>query len=195
MRLLDCQKCSNWRCEELTYEELLREWERAIGGTITPGHLSRYKKQATLRGVSVEEIQIGYKYCAASMLKRFYLRKGGSDQRATVPIKDCPQYTIGAVVETTSRLWQICTVETHGLSEAKGITFTAGLYENNTYMRIPLYGSVRPQIERVDTECSLCGQRVKRSITVKLEKTFCCNKHYLEWWMKRYKEECGRLNR
>jgi hypothetical protein len=41
--------------------------------------------------------------------------------------------------------------------------------------------------------CSTCGQEVKKAISIRIEKSFCCNRHYLEWWAKRYLEECQEL--
>lgn len=52
VRLLVCGKCSHWKCEKLSYEELLQKWHKTIGGTVTPGHLKRYKRVALEKGVS-----------------------------------------------------------------------------------------------------------------------------------------------
>ncbi len=97
-------------------------------------------------------------------------------------------------MEYKSKLLQICATQTHGTSEVMGIRFTQGLYENHTYTRVPLHGSVRPTVVTGDSRCSTCGKESRRSIRVLIEKTFCSNEHYLEWWAKRYRDECIRLN-
>ncbi len=194
---MDCQDCSNWKCEVLTYNELVNRWENSIGGTITPGNLRRYIKVAEKQGVELENVKIGYKYCSKGVITRFYLMRNEKDHKEMQQIAECSLFS-GANngMEATSQLLRICAVEAHGISVASGITFAPGLYENNMYTRVPLYGSVRPTVERGGAEeCSVCGNRAKRSLSVRLEKSFCCNKHYLEWWAKRYREEYGRLNK
>ena len=53
MRLMDCQDCGNWKCEDLTYNELLVRWEESIGGEITPGFMQRYERAAERQGVAL----------------------------------------------------------------------------------------------------------------------------------------------
>jgi hypothetical protein len=192
---LVCQKCSNWKCEVLTYDEVTQCWEDSIGGMVTPGIIQRYKKEAARLGSEVREVRIGFKYCAAGILTRFYVMKGASDCKPVRKGEGCPKFSDGNLqVEYKSKLQQICATETHGPSEVKGIRFTQGLYENNTYTRVPMYGSVRPTVETGDAVCSTCGKESKRSIKIRIEKTFCSNEHYLDWWAKRYGDECRRLN-
>lgn len=188
-----CRKCSHWKCEKLSYDELLQEWHKTIGGTVTPGHLERYKRVALEQGVPLDELRIGYKYCSAGQLSRFYLMKCSSDQRPAKALSAYPRFTQNEEVDA-SKFRRICAVESHSLSEVKGIVFTPGLYENNSYTRVPLFGSTRPQIERTDANCSSCGNRTDRVLVVRIEKTFCCNEHYLEWWAKMYREEYLRLS-
>ena len=174
----------------------MRKWEDAIGGSITPGFLKRYRKEADILEISFKDVRIGFKYCSEGILTRFYLRKGESDCKAARTLDDCKKFsTVSKKLEFTriSPIWKICTEETHGPSVVSGITFVPGLYEDHTYMRVPLYGSVRPKIVRSDAECSVCGKKAKRSLSIRIEKSFCCNKHYLEWWAKRYREEYHNL--
>ena len=194
VRLLVCQKCSNWKCEELKYEEAVERWADSIGGIVTPGILKRYKKEAARQDEDISQIRIGFKYCAKGILTRFYIRRGENECRPVRTGEGCPKFTKGnPKMEQT--VWQICATESHGPSEVNGIRFCPGLYENHTYMRIPSYGSVRPTVETGGSECSSCGKVARRSIRVRVEKTFCCNKHYLEWWAEHYREEFRRLER
>ena len=192
---MNCDKCSNWKCEELTYEELESYWENSIGGIVTPGILKRYKKEPTRLGKELSEVRIGYKYCAEGILTRFYVMKGSSDCKPVRTGEGCPKFSSDNFqVKYKSKLLQICATETHGPSEVMGIRFTTGLYENDTYMRVPMYGSVRPTVVTGDSKCSTCGEESRRSIRIRIEKTFCSNEHYLDWWAKRYRDECRRLN-
>ena len=181
-----CRKCSHWKCEELTLEEAREIWSRSIGGMMTPGIIRRYEKRGT-------EARIGYKYCSEGILTRFYIRRGLEDRRPMKDMEGCPKFSESNNPEPSAALWAICATESHGPSVAKGLRFTPGLYENSTYMRIPLYDSVKPTVETGDAVCSTCGKEVKKSIRILIERSFCCNKHYLEWWAKRYTEECQRL--
>jgi hypothetical protein len=192
---LVCENCSYWKCEELRYEELLAKWEGSIGGTITPGHLRRYEKEAGRQGVDLEDLRIGYKYCAKGILSRFYLMRNEKDHKAMKRMSGCSLFSQdNGGMEVTPEIMRICTVDSHGPSEAKGVKFTPGLYEDHAYRRVPLYGSVRPSIERGSAGCSVCGKETSRAIVLRIEKSFCCNKHYLEWWSKRYREEYKRLS-
>jgi hypothetical protein len=183
-----CENCANWKCGELTYYELIERWRDSIGGEITPGHLKRYEKEAKRQGVEREDVRIGYKYCSKGMFTRFYLRRSEKDNKAMKRMTDCSLFSEdNGGLEVTSEITRICTVDSHGLSRVKGVNFTPGLYEDK-YMRVPLYGSTRPTVER-EGECSTCGKVASRTIVLRLEKSFCCNRHYLEWWAKRYREE------
>jgi len=198
VRLMICENCSNWKCEKLTFKELKLHWHESIGGLITPGHLKRYRKEAEIQNIPLENVRIGYKYCSAGILNRFYLMKRDSDCTPSKKMDSCPSFSSengGLLVNMQSPLWQICTCETHGISEVKGISFAPGLYEDHTYTRIPFYDDVRPRIESRNIGCSVCGNKGKRSIVIRFEKSFCCNKHYLEWWAKRHREEFRRLNK
>jgi hypothetical protein len=188
-----CENCANWKCGKLTYYELLDKWNDAIGGVITPGHLRRYEKEAKKKGIEFEEVEIGFKYCSKGILTRFYLMRGDNDHKAMKRMNGCPRFSEHKEgLEVTPSIISICTVDSHGHSQVKGVNFTPGLYEGQ-YMRVPLYGSTRPTIERIDSECSVCGKETNRALVLKIEKSFCCNRHYLEWWAKRYREEYKRL--
>ncbi len=196
MRLMDCGDCNNWKCEELTFNELLVRLEESLDGEISLGFMQRYERVAEIQCVALEDVRIGFKYCSEGMLTRFYLRKGKNDCKAARTLEDCQKFsTVSKKLEFTriSPIWKICTEETHGPSVVSGITFVPGLYEDHTYMRVPLYGSVMPKIVRGDAECSVCGKRAKRSLSILGEKSFCCNKHYLQWWANRYREEYHNL--
>lgn len=65
---------------------------------------------------------------------------------------------------------QICATEPHGPYKVKGIRFSEGLYENNTYTRVPMYGLVRPVIETGEAVCSTLA----RNSVGPIEKAFCC---------------------
>ena len=187
-----CEKCANWKCGELTYVELIDKWTESIGGEITPGHLKRYKKEADRKRIEIDEVTIRYKYCSKGILSRFYLMRGEKDNKAMKRMAGCSQFSEdNGGPEVTQSILRICTVDSHGPSQVKGVKFIPGLYENQ-YMRMPLYGATKPTIER-EGECSACGKVASRTIVLRLEKTFCCNKHYLEWWAKRYREEYKRL--
>ena len=157
---------------------------------MTPGISKRYEKE---NAKHYHEARIGFKYCSQGMLTRFYIQKGPEDRRPMKDMAGCPKFSESSYTKPSAALWAICATESHGPSAVKGIQFTPGLYENNTYMRIPCYDSVRPTVETGDAVCSTCGTEVKKSIRIIIERSFCCNKHYLEWWVKRYKEECQRL--
>jgi hypothetical protein len=182
----------NWKCNTFSYDELLATWNEVIGTPITPGHLRRYHKAAASSGLSLEEVRIGYKYCAAGKLSRFYLMKGAHDTRPPRAVLSCSQFTADPA-GSFAAIWRICSEETHGPSEYRGIRFVPGLFEHKTYTRIPLYGSVRPRVERSAERCNTCGGQAKRVLVVELRKVFCCNEHYLAWWAKRYREEYQRL--
>ncbi len=191
-----CDKCSSWKCEELKYEELEERWKNSIGGMVTPGILQRYRKEAARQSVDLSDIQIGFKYCAEGILTRFYIRRGKEDCKPVRRGEGCPKYSQGNLkMKHTSTLFQICATESHGPSEVHGIHFSPGLYENDTYTRVPMYGAVKPTVITGDAECSSRGNVSRRSIRIKVEKSFCCNKHYLEWWAKRYQEEYRRLEK
>lgn len=192
MRPLICHDCVNWKCNTFSYDELLATWNEVIGTPITPGHLRRYHKAAASSGLPLEEVRIGYKYCAAGKLSRFYLMKGAHDTRPPRAVLSCSQFTADPA-GSFAAIWRICSEETHGPSEYRGIRFVPGLFEHKTYTRIPLYGSVRPRVERSAERCNTCGGQAKRVLVVELRKVFCCNEHYLAWWAKRYREEYQRL--
>ena len=190
-----CEKCSNWKCEELSFEEVNCLWRQLIDGEITPGISKRYRREAAKQGLEISEIRIGFKYCTEGVLTRFYIRRGVGDYKPMLKMLECQKFSENSIkMERSSSMWHICAVESHGPSEVNGICFTPGLFENDTYMRIPLYGSVKPMIERGESVCSVCGKDTNKSIKIVIEKSFCCNKHYLEWWAKRYREEVSRFN-
>lgn len=197
MRLMDCQHCTNWKCEELTYQELSTKWLETIGGAISPGILKRYKKLASVIDESLDSVRIGYKYCSEGQLTRFYVKRSQHDFKAGKLVNNCPKYSSehnnGLYLNESSPIWRHCISESHGLTEFGGITFAPGLYEGR-YMRVPLYGPYRPIVANGYHECSVCGKLIHRAITVRLEVTFCSNKHYLEWWGQRYREEYQQLN-
>lgn len=56
---MGCDQCANWKCGELTYEELLDRWSDSIGGELTPGHLERYEKEAKRKGIELQDVEIG----------------------------------------------------------------------------------------------------------------------------------------
>lgn len=188
-----CEKCANWKCEELTLEEFKHLWSESIGGEMTPGISRKYEKESAKQGFNINEVRIGFKYCSAGILTRFYIRRGTADHKPMSTGTSCPKFSESSYSEPTASMWAICATESHGPSIVNGIRFTPGLYENNTYMRIPFYDSVSPVVERGDAVCSTCGKEVRKSIRILIERSFCCNKHYLEWWAKRYVEECQRL--
>ena len=190
---MGCENCANWKCEELTYHELIERWRNSIGGELTPGHLRKYGKEAKKQGVELENVKIGFKYCSKGIFTRFYLRKSEKDNKAMKQMTDCSLFSEdNGGLEVTSEITRICTVDSHGLSRVKGVNFVPGLYEDK-YMRVPLYGSTRPTIEQGGSECSVCGKASQRAIRIRIERSFCCNKHYLEWWARRYREEYKRL--
>jgi hypothetical protein len=78
-----------------------------------------------------------------------------------------------------------CSIECHGPSEVRDIRFTHGLFEDNTYMRIH---SVMPTVEKGESVCCVCAKESNSSSRIEKEKSFCCNRHYLEWWARRYLE-------
>ena len=192
-----CEKCANWKCEKLTYSELTDQWSRSIDGEITPGYLKRYRKEAEREGVPFDDLKIGFKFCIAGVLKRFYLMKSDTDCKPSKSVSQCPLFvseTGGGIVLDRSPLWRICTYESHGITEVKGVTFTPGLYEG-TYTRIPCDDDYRPEIENHSKPCAVCGESGKRTIVVRFEKVFCSNRHYLEWWAEKHPKEYRRLNK
>lgn len=195
---MNCQECINWKCEQLTYSEFQERWRETIGGSISPGVLKRYSRKAEGENKPLESIEIGYKYCSKGVLSRFYIMKNCNDFKAVNKISSCPHFSYlhSSMMELDecSPIWKICISDSHGLSEVQGVTFVPGLYEDDKYMRIPLYGSTRPIVTKGHHKCSSCGSETNRAITIRLDKTFCCNKHYLEWWGKRYREEYKKLN-
>ena len=139
---MDCHECANWKYEALTYAELVNQWESFIGGTLTPGFLKKYKKEAERQSIPFEEVRIRYKYCSQGILTRFYLMRHENDYKAKKRVEKCKSFSgSGKDMELnrTSLIWRVCTVETHGPSEVKNIKFVPGLNENHTYMRIPMY--------------------------------------------------------
>ncbi len=180
---MQCQKCSNWKCESMSYAELEENWELAIGGIVTPGHRRRFKKETVNRGLAFEDVRLSYKYCSKGILTRFYIMKSDKDTKGTVPIKNCREYRIGSEadvsVEVPSPLWTACTIESHGPSRVKGISFTPGLYERGIYFRVPMCGEIKPKVS-------------KQKMTVTL--SFDSNEEYLRWWGRLYPEEFRKLN-
>ena len=88
-----CESCSNWKCEKLSYKELLQKWHVAIGGHITPGYLKKYRKEAERQNIPFEDVRIGYKYCSAGILNRFYLMKRDGDYTPSKKIESCPSFS------------------------------------------------------------------------------------------------------
>ncbi len=193
-----CENCSNWKCEKLTYDEVLTVWQEHIGDEITPGYKKRYAKMAQLQGTPFEEVSIGFKYCSAGIFNRLYLMKNDRACKPNRFIKECPSFRSeneGLEIKKCSPLWKLCIRDSHGVTEENGMSFGPGLYEIKTYMRIPFYEGLKPQIEKGNVSCSVCGEEAQRSIVIRLEKFFCCNKHYLECWARRHREEYRRLNK
>ena len=192
-----CESCSNWKCEDLTYEQVVEAWGVVAGDKITPGVLKRYEKKAEAEEVSLETVKIGYKYCSKGVLTRLYLRKSDTDCKPVKDVKDCRHFSShqsSIEVNQTDTIWSICVSDYQGLTKVKGISFVSGLYEEGCYMRIPLYGSTKPQVVKQLSTCSTCGKETNKAIHLKVDKTFCCNKHYVEWWAQRYREEFRKLN-
>jgi hypothetical protein len=118
-----CDRCSHWKCEEVGYEELVHLWESTIGGTITPGHLRRYQRQAGLMKVPLDSVRVGYKFCSAGILERFYLKRHKGDRKHVKDLKRCSKFSPYASPDfsMTRDIHIICSKETHGQSEEKGV--------------------------------------------------------------------------
>lgn len=105
-------------------------------------------------------------------------------------------------VEIKDAFWTYCNNFEYGKSpenrqvsvEPNGPITSSGLYEG--YVRIPWLGDTAPSVigdndDDADLCCSVCGFRSKSGITLKVKdesKSFCTNRHYLEWWNQQVKE-------
>jgi len=180
---MGCQECRSWKCQSLSYAELVEEWGLAIGGDATPGHKKRFTKEAGNRGIPFDNIRLRYKYCSKGILTRFYIGKSDEDTKDVVPMRNCREFNSedeGSIdIDMPSPLWTACTIESHGPSKHRGIPFTTGLYEKGIYFRVPMCGSVRPMIRN-------------KKLTVTL--SFDSNEKYLRWWGKLYPQSFQRLN-
>jgi len=143
---MECQECIHWKCQSLSYAELVENWGLAIGGEVTPGHKKRFSREVINRGQSFDDVRLRYKYCSKGILTRFYIMKSDKDTKGTVRIKNCQEYRIGTEddvdLNIPSPLWTACTMESHGPSMVRGVPFTTGLYEKGIYFRVPMFFAI-----------------------------------------------------
>lgn len=193
-----CALCSCWKISDLLYQELQDLWIKLIGGPITPGYLNRYLKRSGELGIPVEEVKLPFKYCAKGKFTRFYFVKSPTDTKPVKEMAGCPSFTSeqngGEEIMIPSPFWSLCQQESHGQSSVEGQSFYPGLVENFHYSRIPAHGKNKPLLVDGGT-CSICGREFSTGIMVKEITTFCCNKHYLEWWKVKHPEMYAKLNR
>jgi hypothetical protein len=105
-------------------------------------------------------------------------------------------------VEVDNAFWTYCDNFEYGKNpesrqveiEPIGPITSSGLYEG--YVRIPWLGDAAPMVigdnnDDADLCCSLCGFQSKSGITLVVngeDKSFCTNRHYLEWWNQQVEE-------
>ena len=105
-------------------------------------------------------------------------------------------------VEISAAFWTYCNNFEYGKSPENrqlsvkpiGPITSSGLYEG--YVRIPWLGDIAPSVvgdndDDADLSCCVCGFRSKSGITLKAKsesKSFCTNRHYLEWWNQQVEE-------
>ena len=69
--------------------------------------------------------------------------------------------------------------------EIKGYITSSGLYEDG-YCRIPWHDNNPPDVE-VPITCTICSKTSDKGIKIQHNSEsfgFCCNRHYIEWWIK-----------
>lgn len=87
--------------------------------------------------------------------------------------------------------WTYCANFTHDATdeEVKGPVWASGLHERG-YVRIPWHGEQEP-CTAVPVTCFICGCVTAEGIEVTTETGpvgFCCNRHYLEWWLSQHQD-------
>ena len=88
-----CVKCSNWKWGKMTYQNVLSKWHDLIGSMITPGYLKRFEREAANKNLPVDELTIGFKYCAAGIFNRLYVMKSENDYKPVKNFKSCPSFS------------------------------------------------------------------------------------------------------
>lgn len=193
-----CSACVCWKISDFLYQELHDLWEQLVGGPITPGYQKRYLKRSKELGIPAEEVKLAFKYCAKGKFSRFYIVKKPTDTKPVKEMVNCPTFTneqTGAEeIMIPSPFWNLCQKETHGQSLAGGQRFYPGLVEDYNYSRVPAHGKIKPVMVN-EGVCSICGNAFSSGLMVKEITTFCCNKHYLEWWMDKHPEMYANLNK
>ncbi len=193
-----CSLCSCWVVSDLLFQELQDLWTKLIGGPATPGYRNRYLKRSNALGIPIEEVKLTLKYCARGRIDRFYIVKNPNDTKPVKRVANCPSFTNEAAgiegIEIPGPFWSLCQKESHGESTVKGQLFHPGLVENHNYARIPAHGKCKPL--RIDEGvCAICGSEFSRGIMIREITTFCCNKHYLEWWKTQHPDIYTNLNK
>lgn len=193
-----CASCVHWTVELLSCTTLEERWIDLIETSITPGYREKYVRESEKQGIAFSQTNLYFKYCNKGQLTRFYVMRDPEDVRPRKAITECNHYSasIEALegVPIPGPFWNICSTESHGTSDIKGQRFHPGLYEGSTYFRIPAHKGVRPEVG-VAGKCMICENEFKKGIQVTETSSFCCNKHYLEWWKARNPDAFLRLNR
>ncbi len=193
-----CTNCVHWTVELFSYSTLEERWTSLIGNVITPGYKDKFIKEGKRLSIDFEQTKLSYKYCSKGCQSRFYIMRNLRDDRPKKMVNECASFSTSAVskkgIPVPSRLWTICTTESHGVSRTDGQVFYPGLYEDTIYFRIPAHGNIRPKLNTRGI-CVVCDSPFQHGIRIQESSHFCCNKHYLEWWRARNPEMFNKLNK
>lgn len=193
-----CASCVHWTVELFSYSTLEERWTSLIGNDITPGYKDKFIKESKKMSVNFDQTSLSFKYCSKGCLDRFYIMRNPRDDRPKKRVTTCSSYSTSAAakegIPVPGPLWNICTIESHGVSQVKGQTFYPGLYENTIYFRLPTHRAIPPELNG-SGKCLICDSVFQHGIRIEEVSHFCCNKHYLEWWRARNPEMFEKLNK
>lgn len=192
-----CGNCIHWTVELLSYSEFKERWAKLIGSVITPGYRQKFIRESKKLSLDFDDTKLFYKYCGKGGLDRFYIMRNPKDDRPRKKVANCLSYSTSVAtkdgIPIPGPFWNICTTESHGISQVEEQVFYPGLYENSTYFRIPAHHNIQPELN-VRGKCIVCDSSFQRGIRVQETAYFCCNKHYLAWWRTRNPEMFKKLN-
>ena len=193
-----CLQCVHWTVESFTYATLKEKWEKLLSTPITPGYRQKFEKESLRLAIDFAETELPFKYCGKGCVDRFYVVRNHNDIKPKRKITNCSSFSVtesaASEIPVPGPLWQICTTESHGPTVVRGQQFYPGLYENTLYFRIPAHKAIRPEIGNPG-QCTVCGSEFEHGIMVHEVSTFCCNRHYLQWWKERNPKLFEKLNR
>jgi hypothetical protein len=184
--------------ESFTYATLKKKWDRLLSTPITPGYRQKFKRESQRLAIEFAETELPFKYCGKGCVDRFYVVRNPKDIKPKKRFATCASFSVtesaASEIPIPGPLWQICTTESHGPTMVRGQQFYPGLYENTLYFLLPAHNSIRPEIGHPG-RCTVCASEFERGIMIHEVSSFCCNRHYLQWWKERNPKLFDKLNR